>query len=66
LVTADAGGSNGPRIRVWRVELQPLADELGFPITVCHCPPGTSTRNKIEHRPRFHEDWNYTVGPRRS
>jgi transposase len=50
LVTADAGGSNGPRIRLWRVELQRLADELGLPITVCHFPPGTSKWNKIEHR----------------
>ncbi|MCL4393256.1 MAG: ISAzo13 family transposase [Chloroflexi bacterium] len=50
LVTADAGGSNGPRIRLWRVELQRLADELGVPITVCHFPPGTSKWNKIEHR----------------
>jgi transposase len=50
LVTADAGGSNGPRIRLWRVELQRLSDELGLPITVCHFPPGTSKWNKIEHR----------------
>jgi transposase len=50
LVTADAGGSNGPRIRLWRVELQRLADELRLPITVCHFPPGTSKWNKIEHR----------------
>jgi hypothetical protein len=50
LVTADAGGSNGPRIRLWRVELQRLANELGVPITVCHFPPGTSKWNKIEHR----------------
>jgi transposase len=50
LVTADAGGSNSPRIRLWRVELQHLADELRLPITVCHFPPGTSKWNKIEHR----------------
>lgn len=50
LVTADAGGSNGPRIRLWRVELQHLADQLRIPITVCHFPPGTSKWNKIEHR----------------
>ena len=50
LVTADAGGSNGPRIRLWRVALQRLADELRLPITVCHFPPGTSKWNKIEHR----------------
>lgn len=50
LVTADAGGSNGPRVRLWRVELQRLADELGLPITVSHFPPGTSKWNTIEHR----------------
>ncbi len=50
LITADAGGSNGPRVRLWRVELQQLANELGLPITVCHFPPGTSKWNKIEHR----------------
>jgi DDE family transposase len=50
LITADAGGSNGPRLRLWRLELQHLANELGIPITVCHFPPGTSKWNKIEHR----------------
>ncbi len=50
LITADCGGSNGYRVRLWKVELQSLADELGFPITVCHLPPGTSKWNKIEHR----------------
>ena len=50
LVVADAGGSNGYRIRLWKVELQKLADELQFPISVCHLPPGTSKWNKIEHR----------------
>src|ERR1700693_412072 len=50
LVTADGGGSNGYRVRLWKVELQKLADELKFPITVCHLPPGTSKWNKIEHR----------------
>jgi hypothetical protein len=50
LITADGGGSNGSRVRLWKVELQKLADELGFPITVCHLPPGTSKWNKIEHR----------------
>ena len=47
---ADAGGSNGPRLRAWKVHLQQLANDLGFPITVCHYPPGTSKWNKIEHR----------------
>ena len=50
LVTADGGGSNGYRLRLWKVELQKLAEEVGFPISVCHLPPGTSKWNKIEHR----------------
>jgi transposase len=50
LIAADCGGSNGYRVRLWKLELQRLADELGFPITVCHLPPGTSKWNKIEHR----------------
>ncbi len=50
LITADGGGSNGYRLRLWKIELQALADELGFPISVCHLPPGTSKWNKIEHR----------------
>jgi hypothetical protein len=50
LITADGGGSNGSRVRLWKVELQKLADELGLSITVCHLPPGTSKWNKIEHR----------------
>jgi hypothetical protein len=50
LVTADCGGSNGARVRLWKRELQALADELGITITVCHLPPGTSKWNKIEHR----------------
>ena len=50
LITADAGGSNGPRVRLWKLELQRLADELGIEISVCHFPPGTSKWNKIEHR----------------
>jgi len=50
MITADGGGSNGYRVRLWKVELQKLADELKFPITVCHFPPGTSKWNKIEHR----------------
>jgi len=49
-ITADGGGSNGSRLRLWKIELQQLANELGFPITVCHLPPGTSKWNKIEHR----------------
>jgi transposase len=50
LITADGGGSNGTRVRLWKIELQHLADELGLEITVCHLPPGTSKWNKIEHR----------------
>jgi transposase len=50
LVTADAGGSNGYRLRLWKQELQKLADETGLEIAVCHFPPGTSKWNKIEHR----------------
>ena len=50
LITADAGGSNGPRIRLWKLEIQRLADRIGMSITVCHFPPGTSKWNKIEHR----------------
>lgn len=49
-ITADGGGSNGHRLRLWKVELQLLADELGVPITVTHFPPGTSKWNKIEHK----------------
>jgi hypothetical protein len=50
LITADAGGSNGARVRLWKWELQRLADATGKSITVCHLPPGTSKWNKIEHR----------------
>jgi hypothetical protein len=59
LVTADAGGSNGYRIRLWKVALQELADAIGLRISVCHFPPGTSKWNKIEHRMFCHitENW---------
>jgi hypothetical protein len=50
LITADAGGSNGARVRLWKLELQKLADETGLQISVGHLPPGTSKWNKIEHR----------------
>ena len=50
LITADGGGSNGARVRLWKRELQRLADELAIEITVHHLPPGTSKWNKIEHR----------------
>jgi transposase len=59
LITADGGGSNGSRCRLWKVELQGLADETGLSISVCHFPPGTSKWNKIEHRLFCHitENW---------
>jgi Rhodopirellula transposase DDE domain len=50
LITADSGGSNGARVRLWKLELQRLADETGMEISICHLPPGTSKWNKIEHR----------------
>ena len=50
VITADAGGSNGTRLRLWKLELQQLADDTGLPIAVCHFPPGTSKWNKVEHR----------------
>jgi len=50
LLTADGGGSNGSRLRLWKVELQAFADETGLTVTVCHFPPGTSKWNKVEHR----------------
>jgi hypothetical protein len=50
LITADCGGSNAARTRLWRTELQKLADETGLTLSVCHYPPGTSKWNKIEHR----------------
>src|ERR1700730_18589967 len=50
LITADGGGSNGSQVRLWKRELQKLANELGLDIVVSHLPPGTSKWNKIEHR----------------
>ena len=50
LITADGGGSNGYRLRLWKLELQSLADTIGIPVSVCHFPPGTSKWNKVEHR----------------
>jgi Rhodopirellula transposase DDE domain len=59
LITADGGGSNGTRPRLWKLMLQRLADRLGLRITVCHFPPGTSKWNKVEHRMFCHvtENW---------
>ena len=50
LITADGGGSNGSRLRLWKLELQKLANDTGLSLSVCHFPPGTSKWNKIEHR----------------
>jgi hypothetical protein len=62
-ITADCGGSNGYRTRLWKVELQALADELQIPITVCHLPPGTSKWNRIEHRLFSHITMNWRGKP---
>ena len=50
LITADGGGSNGHRIRLWKREIQKLSNEFGLSIQICHFPPGTSKWNKIEHQ----------------
>jgi hypothetical protein len=63
LITADGGGSNGSRCRLWKVALQRLADQLGLAITVCHFPPGTSKWNKIEHRMFSHIAINWRGQP---
>lgn len=66
LITADAGGSNGSRLRLWKLELQKLADETGLRIVVCHFPPGTSKWNKIEHRLFSYISQNWRGKPLRS
>ena len=66
LITADAGGSNGSRLRLWKVALQQLADETGLRICVCHFPPGTSKWNKIEHRLFSYISQNWRGKPLRS
>jgi hypothetical protein len=63
LITADAGGSNSYRSRLWKFEVQRLADETGLAITVCHFPPGTSKWNKIEHRLFCHITQNWRGRP---
>ena len=63
LITADGGGSNSSRSRLWKVALQDLADELGLAIHVCHLPPGTSKWNKIEHRMFCHITQNWRGRP---
>lgn len=63
LVTADSGGSNSPRTRLWRVELQKLANRTGLTIELCHYPPGTSKWNKIEHKLFCHITRNWRGVP---
>jgi hypothetical protein len=63
MVTADGGGSNGSRVRLFKVELQKLADETGLTLQVCHYPPGTSKWNKIEHRLFCHITQNWRGMP---
>ena len=62
-ITADGGGSNGSRVRLWKVELQKLADETNLSINVMHYPPGTSKWNKIEHRMFCHITQNWRGTP---
>ena len=63
MITADGGGSNGSRVRLWKTELQKLADETGLTISVCHYPPGSSKWNKIEHRLFCHVTQNWRGRP---
>ena len=63
LVTADGGGSNGVRVRLWKVALQRFADQTGLRISVCHFPPGTSKWNKIQHRMFSHISMNWRGKP---
>ena len=63
MITADGGGSNGSRVRLWKIELQKLAYETGLTISVCHYPPGTSKWNKIEHRLFCHITQNWRGRP---
>jgi hypothetical protein len=63
LITADGGGSNGSRVRLWKIEVQKLAEEFDMTIHVCHFPPGTSKWNKIEHRMFCHVTENWRSRP---
>jgi len=63
MITADSGGSNGPRCRAWKSALQTFADDTGLTLTVCHYPPGTSKWNKIEHRMFCHITKNWRGRP---
>jgi hypothetical protein len=62
-MTADGGGSHGSRNRLWKVALQPLANDIGLRMAVCHCPPGTSQWHKIEHRMFSHLSMNWRGRP---
>src|SRR5271170_4898234 len=66
LVNADGGGSNGSRVRLWKISLQEFANEINIPITVCHYPPGTSKWNPIEHRMFAPISANWRAKPLRS
>lgn len=63
LICADCGGSNGYRVRLWKYELQKLANQLGVAITICHFPPGTSKWNKVEHKLFSHISMNWKGQP---
>ena len=63
LVTADAGGSNGYRLRLWKIELARFAADTGLAVTVCHFPPGTSKWNRVEHRLFSHISMNWRGRP---
>ena len=63
LITADGGGSNGYRVRLWKVALQAFVNEIGLRVHVCHFPPGTSKWNKIEHRMFAHISMNWRGKP---
>ena len=66
MITADCGGGNGRRVRLWKKELQKFANQTGLKVTVCHYPPGTSKWNKIEHRMFSHISINWRGKPLRS
>ena len=63
LICADCGGSNGYRVRLWKIELQNLTSETGLRVTICHFPPGTSKWNKVEHRLFSHISMNWRGRP---
>ena len=63
MITADGGGSNGARVRLWKIKLQEFADATGLTLSVCHYPPGTSKWNKIEHRLFCHISQNWRGKP---